>query len=241
MRLGKQVISLRKTKKITLFIVEGITDEISLGLILSKIIEKDKLVRFKIINGDITAKGGITLSNIYVKITDYIKEFISRDIYKKSDILNVVHIVDTDGAFITDDLIIQKKIESIEYNTHCIYAKNVDYIKQRNKQKSQILNKLSGTDIVYTNLPYHVYFFSSNLEHVMHNQQSVSPFQKRKYAEDFVDKFITNPSTFIDFINDKEFALTGPYEDTWDFIKKDTNSLKRYTNFNLYINTIKAK
>lgn len=232
---------LRKTKKIVLFIVEGVTDEISLGLILSKIIEKDRIVRFKIINGDITAKGGVTLSNIYVKITDYIKEFISRDIYKKSDILDVVHIVDTDGAFITDDLIIEKKIESLEYTTDCIYAKNVEYIKQRNKQKSQILNKLSGTDMVYTNLPYHVYFFSSNLEHIMHNEQSVSPFLKRKYAENLVDKFVSNPISFIEFINSEEFALTGPYEDTWDFIKKDTNSLKRYTNFNLYINTIKRK
>ena len=147
---------LRKTKKIILFIVEGITDEISLGLILSKIIEKDKIVRFKVINGDITAKNGVSLSNIYVKITNYIKEFISRDIYTKSDILNVVHLVDMDGVYINDDLILEKKIDSIEYTTHNIYAKNVEYIKKRNKQKSQILSKLCSTNMVYTNIPYSV-------------------------------------------------------------------------------------
>lgn len=232
---------LRKTKKIILFIVEGITDEISLGLILSKLIEKDKIVRFKVINGDITAKNGVTLSNIYVKIANYIKEFISRDIYTKSDILKVVHIVDMDGVYITDDLILEKKIESIEYTTQNIYARNVDHIRNRNKQKSQILSKLSSTNMVYTNLPYSVYFFSSNIEHVMHNQQTVLSYQKRRYAEDLVDKFIASPVSFIEFINNKEFALALPYKDTWDFIKKDTNSLKRYTNFNLFINTIKTK
>jgi hypothetical protein len=235
------VTFLRKTKKIALFIVEGITDEISLGLILSKIIEKDKIVRFKIINGDMTTQNGVNLSNIYMKITNYIKDFISRDIYKKSDILNVIHLVDTDGVYINDDLILENKLESLEYSTECIYTKNIDHIKKRNKQKSQILNKLISTNIIYTNLPYRVYFFSSNLEHVLHNKQRVSPFQKRKYAELFVDKFITDPVSFIEFINREEFALTGTYKETWDFIKKDTNSLKRYTNFNLYINTMKTK
>ena len=90
-------------------------------------------------------------------------------------------------------------------------------------------------------MPYDVYFFSSNLEHVLHNKQGVSADEKRNYAEDFADQFITNPVSFIEFINSREFALTGHYKDTWDFIKKDTNSLKRYTNFNLYINTIKTQ
>lgn len=44
MHLEKLVIFLA-SKKIILFIVEGITDEVSLSLILSKLIEKDKIVR----------------------------------------------------------------------------------------------------------------------------------------------------------------------------------------------------
>lgn len=239
MPLEKQVTFVGKTKKIVLFIVEGSTDESSLSLVLSKIIEKDKIVRFKIISGDITAQNGVNLNNIHNKITECIKEFIARDIYKKSDILNIVHLVDTDGAYINDDMILQKDVDSVEYNTQNIYAKNIDNIKKRNKQKSQILSKLASTDTVYTNLPYRVYFFSSNLEHVLHNKQNVSADEKSKYAYKFASEFVANPGRFIEFINSQEFALTGEYKDTWNFIKKDTNSLKRYTNFNLYIDTIK--
>ena len=173
MPLEKQVKFLGKSKKIVLFIVEGITDEISLSLILSKIIEKDKVIRFKIVNSDITSLIGVNLNNIHNKITDYIKEFLSSDIYKKSDILNVVHLVDTDGAYISDDLILEKGTDNLDYTTRNIYTKNVDSIKKRNKQKSQILSKLIATSTVYVNLPYNIYFFSSNLEHVLHNQQCV--------------------------------------------------------------------
>lgn len=209
-----------------LFIVEGVTEEDSLALVLSKIIEKDKILRFKIINGDITAQYGINSSNINNKITEHIKDFIARDVYKKSDILNIIHLVDTDGTFIQDDIILEKDIESIEYTAENIFAKNIDDIKKRNKQKSQILSKLSTTNMVYTNLPYDVYFFSSNLEHVLHNQQSVLANEKVNYAEKFADKFVTNPASFIEFKNNPEFALNEEYKDTWEFIKQDSNSLK---------------
>ena len=247
MPLEKQVRFLGKSRKIVLFIVEGVTDKNSLALILSKIIEKDKIVRFKIINGDMTAENGVNASNIHTKITNYIKEFIACDVYKKSDILNVIHLVDMDGAYINDDLIIQKDIDStkfkhsIEYNTENIYARNVSNIKSRNKQKSQILSKLAATDTVYANLAYGIYFFSSNIEHVIHNRQCVLSYEKSKYAHEFEDKFAENPFSFVEFMNNPEFALIGEYKDTWDFIKKDANSLKRYTNFNLYLNTIKTE
>ncbi len=230
-----------KSKKIVLFIVEGITDENSLALVLSKIIEKDKIVKFKIINGDITTKNEVNLSNINIKITAYIKEFVARNIYIKSDILNVIHLVDTDGAYINDNLILEKDTYNIEYTTRNIYAKNIDSIKRRNKQKSHILSKLSTMNTVYATLPYGIYFFSSNLEHVLHNKQGVTADEKSKFADNFADNFVTSPVSFIKFMNNPDFALSGEYKDTWDFIKKDTNSLKRYTNFNLYLNTIKIQ
>ena len=238
MHSEKRVNILGKSKKIVLFIVEGITDEISLSLILSKIIEKDKIVKFKIINGDVTSEYGTKLSNILIKITDKIKEFIVKDIYKKTDIQNIIHLVDIDGAYIDGSLILQKDIDGFEYDTQNIYAKNVEDVRKRNEQKSGILNKLIGTDKVYTDLSYRIYFFSSNLEHVLHNNQKVSESQKNEYAQMFEDKFADEPYRFIEFINKVEIAVNGDYKDTWDFIKKDTNSLNRYTNFHICINDI---
>lgn len=50
------------TKKVVLFIVEGITDKTSIGLILSKIITSNS-VFFAITDGDICYKDGVTSPN----------------------------------------------------------------------------------------------------------------------------------------------------------------------------------
>ena len=44
---------------------------------------------------------------------------------------------------------------------------------------------------------------------------------------------------FIDFINNKDFKVLGDYKVTWDFIKKDLNSVNRYSNFWLFFENLK--
>ena len=44
---------------------------------------------------------------------------------------------------------------------------------------------------------------------------------------------------FIDFINNKDFKVLVDYKATWDFIKKDLNSVNRYSNFWLFFENLK--
>jgi len=44
---------------------------------------------------------------------------------------------------------------------------------------------------------------------------------------------------FIDFINNKDFKVLVDYKTTWDFIKKDLNSVNRYSNFWLFFENLK--
>lgn len=53
-------IVMANTKKVILFIVEGITDKISLEGILSTLIETEN-VKFQITEGDMTTEKGITV------------------------------------------------------------------------------------------------------------------------------------------------------------------------------------
>ncbi len=220
------------TKKVVLFIVEGITDEISIGHIVERLNNNDK-VYFQIVNSDITSNSFSNNSNILKRINEQVKSSMSEQHYKKKDIIKIVHLVDTDGAFAKESCIRYKEINSIEYELDAINTRDIEALKKRNLKKATILNKLSNTTLV-NNIPYKIYFFSTNLEHVLHNIQNAKDSEKQKLAEKFEDRFYEIPEDFIKFINDDQYALKNEYAKTWKFIKMGNNSLKRYTNFNLF-------
>lgn len=222
------------SKKVILFIVEGVTDEISIGTVIKKL-NKNKKIYFQIVNKDITSDSGSNSTNILKKINEQVNECIMQQHFNRKDIIKIVHIVDTDGTFIDERFVRYKDIPETEYDLEYINTKDPDKIKQRNLKKSGILNRLSATNVI-NKIPYEVYFFSTNLEHVLHNIQNAKDEDKKKLADKFEDEFYYNPEKFIEFINNQEYALSDTYSRTWDFIKRDNNSLKRYTNFNLFFN-----
>ena len=112
-----------KTKKIVLFIVEGITDEMSLSLILSKLVQ-DSSVQFHVINQDITADFNSNCQNIIRKIDSQVKKFLAQNNgLKKTDIKEIIHLVDTDGAFIKEDFVKEDMNQEKTFYTH-IYPQN---------------------------------------------------------------------------------------------------------------------
>lgn len=232
--------SKNKPKKIILFIVEGISDEISLSLIMSRLIEKNKLVKFKVMGGDITTEYNSKPENIQDKLTMKVKAYLSKYGYKKSDVIEIVHLLDTDGVYISESLIEEKGKGKIFYAPHRVYSSNKEAIIQRNQQKSKILNKLVQTQNL-NGIPYSAYYFSCNLEHVLYNEPNTSDNKKVDLAHEFEEKYYYEPWKFVDFINSREFAYRGRYKHSWEFLKKGNNSLKRKTNFNIFINRIAVK
>ncbi len=223
-----------KSKKIVLFIVEGITDETSLSLILSKLV-KDDSVQFHVINQDITADFNSSSQNIIKKIDNHIKKFISyNNGLKKTDIKEIIHLIDTDGAFIKEDYVLyDKNKDKTFYTQNSIMTNKRNLIIERNIRKSNILNKLYQTSSI-GKIKYKVYFFSCNLEHVLHNSQNTDCHNKCIYSYNFVDKYIGQENKFIDFLQENEFKTPGNYKESWQFIKEECNSLNRYCNFHLY-------
>lgn len=222
-----------KKKKILLFIVEGSTDEISLGLILSKLFD-DENVKFKVVRGDITAHKDSTPTNIINKVNEQIKAFLDNNHFFKKDIAKVVHLVDIDGVYVDDDTIVEKSgIEGIMYFEDRMEAPNKINAIERNNRKRTLLNKLYTTTKI-GGLDYKMYFFCCNLEHVLHNDQNVPNDIKVELAYEFSDKFAENVSEFVEFINSPEFKVEGEYLDTWEFLKEGKNSLSRYSNFHLF-------
>lgn len=228
-------------KKIILFIVEGITDQTCLAYLLSKILNSSQ-IEFALTRGDITSRNGINISNIVESVGNIVKDF-SGKIFKANDFIEVVHLIDMDGAFIGDRCIVSKnehtpvdpdKPQKPYYDTDFIYTNNIEAIKSRNHQKSGIINKLITLQCVWKTVPYSLYYFSCNLDHVLHNERNLLERQKYCYAEQFETTFGDSPSTFIDYIKDPKIGVSGDYIQTWDFIRLNNNSLNRFNNFHLF-------
>lgn len=222
----------KMTKKVILFIVEGITEKNSLSLILSRLLP-DKKIIFHIIMGDITSDKYTTIQNCINKLDDKIKTVINEYKYKKTDILEVIHLADTDGTYIKNEFVKEHSTDNIIYKLDCMLTNRVDLTIARNQKKSNILNKLSTTSKINT-IPYFIYYFSCNLEHVLHNKQNLDDNLKSKYSEDFQDEYYENEAEFKNFIQNNDFSVKGDYRATWNFIKTDNNSLKRFSNFGLF-------
>jgi hypothetical protein len=227
-------VKLMPSKKIILFIVEGVTDQTCLGSVLSRLLDSYE-IRFELIRTDITIANGADTGNIVSRIGDAVKHFCGK-IYKRSDIYEVIHLIDTDGAYISEEKVIYDNITKPFYEQDNISTNNVTGIIARNSRKASVLNRLISLSRVWRDIPYRVYFFSCNLDHVFHDNPNLSKEEKTDLANRFEDKFADNPERFMAFLNDPQYAVNGDYNQTWDFIKLNSNSLRRYTNFYLYFN-----
>lgn len=137
------------SKKIVLVIVEGASDDTALGVALNQVFDKDS-VYIHIIHGDITTRKGVNSQNIVSKIGDEVKGYAKSQHYKASDFKQIIHIVDTDAAYIPDVNIIEDTaLEEVTYEDDGIYTANVEAIKDRNKTKRDNLYRLRTQGAVW--------------------------------------------------------------------------------------------
>lgn len=67
----------------------------------------------------------------------------------------------------------------------------------RNEQKQRVLYRLYPEKMIGKS-PYAVYYFSRNMEHVLHNDaRNLSDEEKANYADEFADTYSQNPEGFI--------------------------------------------
>lgn len=224
-------------KKVVIVIVEGGTDEACISLILSKL-DKNTEFHFSVAHGDITADYKSSQSNIRSRINDIVKNEKSIYKYKTKDIIGVLHIVDTDGAFISDDNIVEdSKYDKAFYDNNIIRISDRRKIIERNALKSSILCKLIATHDI-NEIPYGVFFMSANLDHVLHGKANCSDAEKVRNALNFKK---SNKDRIFEFINYLETAGIGMkcgYRESWAYIQSDTNSLQRYTNITIFLSEL---
>lgn len=166
------------TKKIILLLVEGPTDEDALALVFSNLVN-DHDIEFEVLHTDITADEDMTVKYIENRIEDEINCYLNKNSFiEREDILKVVQIIDTDGAFIPSAMIQQSETGKTEYFETYIAVKNKDRLTRRNISKRKIVYHLAKADCI-AGFPYEIYFFSRNMEHVLHGiSQDLSDDEK---------------------------------------------------------------
>ena len=185
------------TKKVMLFVVEGPSDETAFALLFDRVFS-EHLVKFDVTHCDMTtarsfAQAGRHESepNAYERLRGQIIEHIKRSPYEWSDLQQIVQIVDTDGAFVPDDCVVQSEGGALVYGYDKIEAPDRDQICRRNKRKKEALSKLCGKRLFTyekKNVPYAVYYLSRNMEHVLHNRaDEVSDRERSCCLERFDD------------------------------------------------------
>lgn len=221
-------------KKVILFIVEGINDQTCLGGVLEEILDSNE-VRFQMTCGDITSRNEIDEYNIKKEIGNVVKQFKDKYHLKPEHFMEVVHLVDMDGAFLSKEFVFEENTEKVLYRDDGIYTNKVANLIERNKKKSAVIERMLEISKVLKTIPYSVYYFSANMDHVFHNDANLSDADKNILADEFDLKYAEDVEAFKKLITESDFSVKGTYEETWSFIKLDNNSVCRYSNFGTYL------
>lgn len=221
-------------RKIVLVIVEGPSDADSLELYFSKFFDSNT-VHMKIMYGDITSKRGINQSNIKARLGNEIKVYAENNHFKAADVQQIIHLVDMDGAFVDDSVIIEDETkDKFLYTLESVIVPNRQVAIERNKHKRENLNTLSSrTSVMWNNIPYKIYYMSCNLDHVLHDKPNATDEEKKANSLAFTEMYYDDINAFIKFISESTFSQCTDYKESWDYIKQDKHSLERNSNLGL--------
>lgn len=205
-------------RKRCLFLVEGATDKQRFS-VLQKLFDKNELVIIPFQTDVLTNK---SYSNRY---KTHIKDALNKDkLYDFDDFDEIVQIIDTDGCFLPDSLIqVDRSISGIKYTTSSIICEDPEPLKQQRE------NKRNNIASILKNGRIKLYYVSTNAEHAFDGIQNPTNRQKRNLALKMYANYSNNLGALLEKI--KAIAPdVGTFEESWEFIIKDNNSLLAYSN-----------
>ena len=205
--------------------------------------------------GDITSSSFVTPQNIETKITNrFIKPAIKAGggFYEKK-IVRVIQIVDLDGAYLTEEHLAplaaeHSDWEGLFYNPEAgvIETDNREDTLDRNDRKKKNLDYLlsltkTGIKIKSSTIPYEIYFFSRDLDHFINNDPNMKN-SKKYHADRFNRAYGIYVERFCKFFFDDPGAIGRMgYDESWDEVRRGSNSVKRFTNIDCLIKKLRTR
>ena len=201
------------------------------------------------LGGDITSSSFVTPTNIETKITN---RFIIPAVkagggFYEKKIVKIIQIVDLDGAYLNEEHLAplaaeRSDWEGLFYNPDAgvIETDNREDTLDRNERKQKNLDYLlslteTGIKIKSSTIPYEIYFFSRDLDHFINNDPNMKS-GKKKHADRFNRAYGLYVDRFCKFFFDDPGAIGHMgYDESWNEVKRGSNSVKRFTNIDCLI------
>lgn len=249
----------RPKRKVILFLVEGASEREALSGPFEALIDeycnneetffgyiKDEIKGTD--GGDITSRSGVNPQCIEKRINKYMLSWVfdTQHIYPK-DVVEVVQLTDLDGTYIPNSNIVPEVADDEAKNLYIndtIVTRNPQKTIERNKRKRENIDHLLSLSEIEIRqgtkrniVPYSVYYFSSNLDHYLHNDANIeSSRDKLDKARLFSERCVDDLDYFIKtFLCDPDGMCDMDYMESWDAIKKGTNSVNRHSNLGVLI------
>lgn len=221
------------TKKAVIFIVEGQTDKNALEHIF-KVIYKNKNVTFEFTRGDISSDETVKKDDVEGIIYKIVEKYMKEKKLKKSDIWQIVQIMDTDGVYIPESAVVEGSDSSLVYSTTEIACKYRQKAIGRNIWKVDMMDYMLTMTMI-KGISYRCYFLSSNLDHALYNKLNLTDEEKINFSHSFYELFQGREALFVEFLESEVVnGCPSSYPASWRYIKEDLRSLERHTNLHVY-------
>ncbi|KOS67162.1 hypothetical protein AEA09_15040 [Lysinibacillus contaminans] len=237
------------TKKVILVVVEGETEQIILYDYLDMYFAESE-VRFDVQRGDILTKweGTKKTTNIKNTVGQVISRYLEKNKFLPKDLLAIVQITDADGCFIPHEHVkVSADVKgSIFYDETEILVgstKKKEAIEARNTLKAQNIKILATSEsftLKKNHVPYQLFYFSTNLEHVLWGERNEEAVGKVSKADEFIETLSCSIEEYLrPFLHVNEGnTYDEKLEESWAYVMQDCNSLQRSTNVPLLVEMV---
>lgn len=192
-----------------------------------------------IIRGDIAYNKGINEYNCIHCVEKIVNEHKKKNYLLSSDYIAVVHIIDTDGAFMNKINIVENALlSSNKFEKDKLFTNNRTFMIDRFERKKIIYTKLYETNII-SGIKYYKFYFSRNLEHALYGIENATVEEKIKLSNSFDKTYNSDAKKFEKKMKDMMNEIPNDYNESWNYIFSDNNSIKKCSNISIIFDLIK--
>lgn len=199
--------------------------------------------------GDLFGESNVNESNLTEYIDDwYISTWLhvnDRLCLRRKDICGLYHVIDMDGSYIPDDCVgyggssrLHNTYRDTGILTSCKTSTEQQRATMAHRRKN--IDAALKTDAIKckgAKMPYKLYFFSSNLDHYIHNDANLPGNLKVVRAEDFSNRYFDDPNGYRSFFIEG-IDGTADWQSSWDKVRSGMASIQRGSNYGFLIDDL---